>query len=398
MPKVYIIPEPSPNAFATGRNPHHAAVAATEGLLRILDERELAGVIAHELAHVKHRDILISSVAATLAAAIMMAARFAMFFGGGRSDEREGQNPMALLAMMILAPIAAMLIQAAISRSREFAADAGARAASSASPHGLVGALRKLEASSKRRAARRQPGDGAHVHHQAVRGWRVVRRCSAPIRRRERRIQALMNLAHLLSSRGRVPAGLPPARDGGPLPLSHRVLAYVLLPSFLKAEATVHVEDLDISPSKIAETAQRIIDRAIEEARRREHALLTNEHMFLAFAQVEWDTFAEVMRDIELNPHTHPAGDRRAPPPGARRSPAASCASRLRPSSSSSWRSIMPAGRAGRASKRSTCSGRVRGDAGCPGVHPAAPRRRAGGAHLAAEQRGCATWSCARSG
>src|SRR5205085_1195014 len=125
MPKVYVIPDPSPNAFATGRNPSHAAVAATEGILRILSEHELAGVIAHELAHVKHRDILISSIAATLAAAIMIVSRFAMFFGGSR-DDREGSNPVALLATIILAPIAAMLIQAAISRSRVFDDDAAA--------------------------------------------------------------------------------------------------------------------------------------------------------------------------------------------------------------------------------------------------------------------------------
>ena len=147
MPKVYVIPQPSPNAFATGRNPEHAAVAATEGLLRILDDRELAGVLAHELAHVKHRDILISSVAATLAATIMMVARFAMFFGGSRDDREGGSNPFALIAMMILGPIAAMLIQAAISRSREFDADAGA-AAIVGTPMGLVGALRKLETGS----------------------------------------------------------------------------------------------------------------------------------------------------------------------------------------------------------------------------------------------------------
>jgi heat shock protein HtpX len=151
MPKVYIIPDPSPNAFATGRNPQHAAVAATEGILRVLSEEELAGVIAHELAHVKHRDILISSVAATLAAAIMMIAhfaRFAAFFGGGRNDDREGSNPFALLATIILAPLAAALIQAAISRSREFAADAGGSVIAGG-PHGLVNALRKIEAASK---------------------------------------------------------------------------------------------------------------------------------------------------------------------------------------------------------------------------------------------------------
>ncbi len=152
MPKVYIIPDPSPNAFATGRNPQHAAVAATEGILRILSESELEGVIAHELAHVKHRDILISSVAATLAATIMFAARMAMYagmFGGGRSDDRQGSNPIALLAMMVLAPIAAVLIQAAISRSREFSADAGG-AAIAGNPYGLADALKKIDAASRR--------------------------------------------------------------------------------------------------------------------------------------------------------------------------------------------------------------------------------------------------------
>jgi heat shock protein HtpX len=147
MPRVYVIPDQSPNAFATGRNPSHAAVAATQGILEVLDREELAGVIAHELAHVRHRDILTSSVAATLAAAIMMAARMAFFFGGGR-DDRNG-SPIAGLLMLILAPIAAMLVQAAISRSREFAADAGARALVG-SPDGLVRALRKIEAVSRR--------------------------------------------------------------------------------------------------------------------------------------------------------------------------------------------------------------------------------------------------------
>jgi heat shock protein HtpX len=152
MPKVYIIPEASPNAFATGRNPEHAAVAATEGIMRVLSEPELEGVIAHELAHVKHRDILISSIAATIAAAIMMFARIAMYagmFSGGRDDNREGgTNPIALLAMMILAPIAAMLIQMAISRSREFAADAGA-ATITGNPHALANALRRIDAIAK---------------------------------------------------------------------------------------------------------------------------------------------------------------------------------------------------------------------------------------------------------
>jgi heat shock protein HtpX len=151
MPKVYVIPDGSPNAFATGRNPSHASVAATEGILRVLSEPELEGVMAHELAHVKHRDILISSVAATIAAALMMFVRMAAWggmFAGGR-DDREGTNPVALLAMMILAPLAAVLIQAAISRSREFSADAGG-AAIAGNPYGLAEALRKIDAVARR--------------------------------------------------------------------------------------------------------------------------------------------------------------------------------------------------------------------------------------------------------
>ena len=151
MPKVYVIPDASPNAFATGRNPSHAAVAATEGIMRLLNDQELEGVLAHELAHVKHRDILISSVAATVAAAIMMVARMAQFaaiFGGGSRDSREGSNPFAMIATIIFAPMAAMLVQAAISRSREFLADAGG-AKIAGSPHGLMNALRKLEMGSK---------------------------------------------------------------------------------------------------------------------------------------------------------------------------------------------------------------------------------------------------------
>jgi heat shock protein HtpX len=154
-PKVYVIPDPSPNAFATGRNPSHAAVAATEGILQILSDSELEGVLAHELAHVKHRDILISSVAATIAAAIIGAARmahFAALFGGygGRGEDRDrGNNPIALLAMIILAPLAAGLIQMAISRSREFSADAGG-AQIAGNPYGLADALRKIDAVAKR--------------------------------------------------------------------------------------------------------------------------------------------------------------------------------------------------------------------------------------------------------
>jgi heat shock protein HtpX len=154
MPRIYVIPDPSPNAFATGRNPSHAAVAATDGILQILSDTELEGVIAHELAHVKHRDILTSSIAATLAAAIMLIARwleYAAIFGGfgGDRDRDRGGNPIALLAMVILAPLAALLIQTAISRSREYAADAGG-AQIAGNPYGLADALRKIDAVAKR--------------------------------------------------------------------------------------------------------------------------------------------------------------------------------------------------------------------------------------------------------
>ena len=153
MPRVYILPEDAPNAFATGRNPKHAAVAVTHGLMRLLNAEELEGVLAHELAHVRNRDILISSVAATLAAAIMVIAsmaRWAAFFGGaGRGDRNGGANPLALLATIILAPIAATLIQLAVSRSREFQADASG-AEMTRNPYGLANALQKLEDASKR--------------------------------------------------------------------------------------------------------------------------------------------------------------------------------------------------------------------------------------------------------
>jgi heat shock protein HtpX len=148
MPKVYIIPDMSPNAFATGRNPEHAAVAATEGILRILPEPELEGVIAHELAHVKHRDILISTVAATIGAAITMMAHMAIFLPIGSRDNDRGGNPLAMLAMVLLAPLAATLIQLAISRQREFAADRGG-AEIAGSPTGLASALRHIESAVK---------------------------------------------------------------------------------------------------------------------------------------------------------------------------------------------------------------------------------------------------------
>jgi heat shock protein HtpX len=146
MPKVYVLPGATPNAFATGRNPEHAAVAATEGILQALSDDEMEGVIGHELAHVKHRDILISTMVAALAGTITFVARMAMYaeiFGGGRRD-RENSNPLGELAMIILAPIAALLIQMAVSRSREFAADEGG-ARISGKPLSLANALRKLE-------------------------------------------------------------------------------------------------------------------------------------------------------------------------------------------------------------------------------------------------------------
>ena len=149
MPKLWLIPEDSPNAFATGRNPAHASVAFTSGILKLMDDREIEGVVAHELGHVLHRDILISSVAATLAAAITLLARMAFFFGGSRrSNDREG-GAMGAIAMMILAPIAAMLIQMAISRSREYEADA-ASAKYTGTPYELISGLQKLESYSKR--------------------------------------------------------------------------------------------------------------------------------------------------------------------------------------------------------------------------------------------------------
>lgn len=150
MPKLWLIPDESPNAFATGRNPQHASVAFTYGILQVMNDQELSGVIAHELGHVLHRDILISSVAATLAAAITRLAYMAMFFGGGSRDDREERGgALGALFMLILGPIAAMLIQMAISRSREFSADE-ASAKYTGNPDYLISALRKLEGWSKR--------------------------------------------------------------------------------------------------------------------------------------------------------------------------------------------------------------------------------------------------------
>ena len=164
MPKLYIIPSDSPNAFATGRNPQHASVAVTQGALRLLNEEELTGVLAHELAHVKNRDILISSIAATMAGAIMWIshmARFAAIFGGSRDSDDEGGGLLGSLLMIIVAPIAALLIQLYISRTREYLADAsGAEAAGT--PKGLASALQKLENYSKKIPMEASPGT-AHM-------------------------------------------------------------------------------------------------------------------------------------------------------------------------------------------------------------------------------------------
>jgi len=149
MPRVYLIDEDAPNAFATGRNPEHAAVAATTGILRALSERELRGVMAHELAHVKHRDTLISTISATLAGAISSVAHLGMLFGGqNRDGEQGGSNPLVAILVMLFAPLAAMLIQFAISRSREFEADRGG-AEISGDPKALAAALDKIERYAK---------------------------------------------------------------------------------------------------------------------------------------------------------------------------------------------------------------------------------------------------------
>ena len=152
MPKVWIVPSPAPNAFATGRNPEHAAVAVTEGLLQTMNRDQLEGVLAHELGHVTNRDTLISAVAATLAGVIMMLAnmaRWAAFFGGGRDDEDRGGGVVGLLVMAMLAPIAALLIQMAISRTREFVADATA-AHLTKKPLALASALERLQMAAER--------------------------------------------------------------------------------------------------------------------------------------------------------------------------------------------------------------------------------------------------------
>jgi heat shock protein HtpX len=194
MPKVYVIPQETPNAFATGRNPRHAAVAVTDGILRILDRDELAGVLAHELAHIRHRDILVSTVAATMAGAISMLANMAHWgmLVGSRRDDDEGGHPVAGFLMILVAPIAAMLIQMAISRSREFLADAGgAQIAGRARP--LAGALRKLHQASQALPMEANPATAHLFIVSPLSGGGVLSLFSThpPVEERIRRLEAL---------------------------------------------------------------------------------------------------------------------------------------------------------------------------------------------------------------
>lgn len=193
MPKVYIIPGEAPNAFATGRNPSHAAVAVTEGIMRLLSKEELMGVLGHELAHIRNRDILIGTIAATFAGAIAMLAnmaQWAMIFGG-RNDE-EGQNPIAVIAMMIIAPIAAMLIQMAISRSREYLADReGAKI--HGNPRHLARALEKLQRGVERAPMDARPATAHMFIVNPLRGGGVMKLFSThpPVDERIRRLELM---------------------------------------------------------------------------------------------------------------------------------------------------------------------------------------------------------------
>ncbi len=190
MPRVAILPQDQPNAFATGRNPEHAVVAATQGILKTLDRDELEGVMAHELAHVKHRDILISSVAATLAGAIMYVSRFGLFFGGNRN---RGGGGILTLVVVLLAPIAAMFVKSAISRSREFAADQGG-AEISGKPRALASALRKLEAVSKQVPMEGNPATSHMFIVHPFRGGGAVLRLFSTHPATDARVERLMGM------------------------------------------------------------------------------------------------------------------------------------------------------------------------------------------------------------
>jgi len=194
MPRVYLIEEDAPNAFATGRNPEHAAVAATTGILRILSERELRGVMAHELTHVAHRDILISTISATMAGAIGMLANFAMFFGG-RDENGRAANPLAGLLVALLAPLAAGLIQMAISRAREFEADRGG-AELSGDPQALASALQKIQSYSRgvpMESAERHPATAQMMIMNPLHGggWASLFSTHPPVEERVHRLMAM---------------------------------------------------------------------------------------------------------------------------------------------------------------------------------------------------------------
>src|SRR5713226_10213082 len=199
MPRLYIIPADAANAFATGRNPQHAAVAVTEGILRLMNERELTGVLGHELAHVKNRDILISSIAATLAGVIMMVANMACWaaiFGGTNQDNKEGEGGgggiLGLIAMSVLAPIAALIIQMAISRAREFVADE-TDARTSGAPLGLAGALEKLGFAAERIPLDASPQTAHFFIVNPLSGRSLLRLFSThpPLEERIARLQAM---------------------------------------------------------------------------------------------------------------------------------------------------------------------------------------------------------------
>ena len=199
MPSIYIIPQDTPNAFATGRNPRKSVVAVTRGILRVLDKRELKGVLAHELAHVQNRDILISTIAATIAGAIAMIARIAqwgLIFGGGRSSNRN--NPLGLIftiALLIILPIAAVLIQLAISRSREFGADEGG-AKYTKDPISLANALKKLQSQAQRRPLKANPAT-AHmfiVNPLSAKGFMKLFSTHPPLQNRIQRLEAMVGI------------------------------------------------------------------------------------------------------------------------------------------------------------------------------------------------------------
>ncbi len=199
MPKLYLIPQEAPNAFATGRDEKHAAVAVTDGILRILDESELRGVLAHELSHIKNRDILVGTIAATMAGAISMLANMAhwgMIFGGRSSDDRQGGHPIVALLMIIVAPLAAMLVQMAISRHREFGADETG-AAISGDPLSLASALRKLERGAQRTPMEANPATAHMFIMNPLTGGGLMNLFSThpPVGERIRRLEGMTGIS-----------------------------------------------------------------------------------------------------------------------------------------------------------------------------------------------------------